>query len=104
MEKIITHANETYLSWSHSALNVRLSFLPTLAHQLLENKAAYAAIITSEMHKPISQAIAEVEKCALLKLESFLSALLSRLRDPRERADLRCVRKPRANTLAVPPP
>ena len=80
MEKIITHANETYLSWSHSALNVRLSFLPTLAHQLLENKAAYAAIITSEMHKPISQAIAEVEKCALLctyyheHAASFLSA------------------------------
>jgi succinate-semialdehyde dehydrogenase/glutarate-semialdehyde dehydrogenase len=66
MENIINSANKTYQLWRQKSLSDRLSFLPYLSEQLLQNKEEYAAVITAEMHKPIAQAIAEVEKCALL--------------------------------------
>lgn len=80
METSITRANETYAAWNNLPLNDRLTFLPILAQHLLENKTVYATVITSEMQKPIAQAIAEVEKCALLctyyfeNASSFLTA------------------------------
>ena len=66
MEFILQKANTTFLHWQSKKLKERLIFLPNIATLLLENKEEYASIITSEMHKPISQALAEVEKCALL--------------------------------------
>jgi succinate-semialdehyde dehydrogenase/glutarate-semialdehyde dehydrogenase len=66
METIIAIADETQILWSKKPLIDRLSFLPNLSSLLIENKEEYASIITSEMHKPITQALAEVEKCALL--------------------------------------
>jgi len=66
MEKIIAIADETQILWSKKPLIDRLSFLPNLSSLLIEHKEEYASIITSEMHKPITQALAEVEKCALL--------------------------------------
>ncbi len=74
MESTITRANETYAAWNNLPLNDRLTFLPILAQHLLENKTVYAAVITSEMQKPIAQAIAEVEKCALLCTYYFENA------------------------------
>ncbi len=80
METTIIRANDTYAAWRNLPLNERLLFLPFLAQHLLENKTVYAGVITSEMQKPIAQAIAEVEKCALLctyyyeNAVSFLSA------------------------------
>jgi succinate-semialdehyde dehydrogenase/glutarate-semialdehyde dehydrogenase len=66
METIIAIANETQILWNKKPLIDRLSFLPNLSLLLIENKEEYASIITREMHKPITQALAEVEKCALL--------------------------------------
>jgi succinate-semialdehyde dehydrogenase/glutarate-semialdehyde dehydrogenase len=66
METIIAIADETQILWSKKPLIDRLSFLPNLSSLLIENKEEYASIITSEMHKPITQALAEVEKCAVL--------------------------------------
>jgi len=66
MEFILQKANTTFLHWQSKKLKERLIFLPNIATLLLENKEEYASIITSEMHKPITQALAEVEKCALL--------------------------------------
>lgn len=66
MKLILQKANTTLGHWKVKKLNDRLVFLPNLAILLLENKEEYARVITSEMHKPISQAIAEIEKCALL--------------------------------------
>jgi succinate-semialdehyde dehydrogenase/glutarate-semialdehyde dehydrogenase len=74
METTINRANETYAIWNNLPLNDRLTFLPILAQHLLENKSVYAAEITSEMQKPIAQAIAEVEKCALLCMYYFENA------------------------------
>ena len=66
MKLILQKAHTTLGHWRAKKINDRLVFLPNLAILLLENKEEYARVITSEMHKPISQAIAEIEKCALL--------------------------------------
>ena len=66
MQNLLKVSENTQLSWRNLSIQNRISFLPQLAKLLLENKEAYATCITTEMHKPISQAIAEVEKCALL--------------------------------------
>ena len=79
MQNLLKVSENTQLSWRNLSIQKRISFLPQLAQLLLENKEAYATCITTEMHKPISQAIAEVEKCALLcnyyyeNAESFLT-------------------------------
>ena len=42
----------------------RTKALHSIAHDLLNNKQDYALTITQEMGKPISQSVAEIEKCA----------------------------------------
>lgn len=66
MQSQLEFSAYTQLSWKQLSVKNRISFLPQLAKLLLENKQEYATCIVTEMHKPISQAIAEVEKCALL--------------------------------------
>lgn len=66
MQHLLKVSENTQLSWRNLSIQNRISFLPQLAQLLLEKKEEYANCITTEMHKPISQAIAEVEKCALL--------------------------------------
>jgi succinate-semialdehyde dehydrogenase/glutarate-semialdehyde dehydrogenase len=66
MQNLLEISQKSQLSWCNLSVQNRISFLPQLAKLLLENKEEYATCITTEMHKPISQAIAEVEKCALL--------------------------------------
>jgi succinate-semialdehyde dehydrogenase/glutarate-semialdehyde dehydrogenase len=79
MQNLLKISENTQLSWRQLSIQNRISFLPQFAKLLLENKEEYATCITTEMHKPITQAIAEVEKCALLcnyyyeNAESFLA-------------------------------
>jgi len=51
--------------WSATPLSERCDLMQRAAHQLRQDKAALAAMITREMGKLISEAEAEVEKCAL---------------------------------------
>ncbi len=66
MDTILSLANEAQNIWKQTTLHQRILLLPKLSEVLLENKIDYATIITQEMHKPITQSIAEIEKCALL--------------------------------------
>lgn len=66
MKTIVELSRDTQSIWQKETLDYRISFLPKLAKTLLDNKQQYAECITNEIHKPITQAIAEVEKCALL--------------------------------------
>ncbi|MFD2908759.1 NAD-dependent succinate-semialdehyde dehydrogenase [Flavobacterium ardleyense] len=66
MENKLELSRDTQSIWQKETIEHRLSFLPQLAKILSDNKQKYAECITNEMHKPITQAIAEVEKCALL--------------------------------------
>ena len=59
-------AKTTQKTWQENSISERVIYLQNLQRILLKNKETYARLITTEMHKPITQAIAEVEKCALL--------------------------------------
>lgn len=53
-------------AWSNSPLVLRKQCLSNLARLLLENKQIAGTLITTEMGKPITQAIQEIEKCSKL--------------------------------------
>ena len=50
--------------WSKTPIGEREHYLKKLASALRSKKSDYAKIMTLEMGKPITQALAEVEKCA----------------------------------------
>jgi len=64
VEQALSRATETFEEWRTRPLRERERLLAGVAHQLRENREAYAETITREMGKPISQARDEVEKCA----------------------------------------
>jgi succinate-semialdehyde dehydrogenase / glutarate-semialdehyde dehydrogenase len=59
-------ARNAFRQWRKTSLSERIRKIEKLASILRERKRRYAEIITSEMGKPISQSVAEVEKCAIL--------------------------------------
>jgi succinate-semialdehyde dehydrogenase/glutarate-semialdehyde dehydrogenase len=63
----ITGESETaFREWRKTGLKERSNLLVSLGNHLREEKEQYAGIITSEMGKVITQAVAEIEKCASL--------------------------------------
>ncbi len=63
INKKLKLANKTFENWKLSSFERRKDLVLNLAEVLEKNKQKYAETITLEMGKPISQAIAEVEKC-----------------------------------------
>lgn len=57
-------ADKTFDSWRKVSFNQRQKLVNNLASLLHDEAEALGMIITREMNKPISQSIAEVEKCA----------------------------------------
>ncbi|WP_267162508.1 NAD-dependent succinate-semialdehyde dehydrogenase [Halovenus salina] len=64
VEQRLTMAQEAYEGWRERSIRDREELLANAADVLRENKERYAEIMTKEMGKPISEAVAEVEKCA----------------------------------------
>jgi succinate-semialdehyde dehydrogenase / glutarate-semialdehyde dehydrogenase len=64
--EIVIKTHQAFLGWKRISVEERASFVTNLAKILKKNANSYAEIITKEMGKPIKQATAEVEKCALL--------------------------------------
>lgn len=64
VNKKLKIADKTFENWRHTAFAERSKLMMNLAGVLKKNKKEYAKTITLEMGKPISQSIAEVEKCA----------------------------------------
>lgn len=64
--KKINTAAVAFQTWKKTALTERIRHIENLKVKLLENKQEYAEWISKEMGKPITQSIAEVEKCGLL--------------------------------------
>jgi succinate-semialdehyde dehydrogenase / glutarate-semialdehyde dehydrogenase len=65
LERALESATRAARSWSRSTFAARAKLLRQVARALRRNAAAYASLVTSEMGKPIAQAKAEIEKCAL---------------------------------------
>ncbi|WP_437206381.1 NAD-dependent succinate-semialdehyde dehydrogenase [Planctomicrobium sp. SH664] len=59
-------ADSAYADWSRTDLDYRRQLIGQLAERLRQETAELAHLITSEMGKPIAQAQAEIEKCAVL--------------------------------------
>ncbi len=64
IEEALTRSSDAYQSWRERSLRERERMLTDVADVLRERKDKYAELMTREMGKPISQARAEVEKCA----------------------------------------
>ncbi|MDN3723606.1 NAD-dependent succinate-semialdehyde dehydrogenase [Aequorivita sp. SDUM287046] len=64
VSEIIDKADKRFYSWRETSFSERKKLMLAAASELKKNKKEYAETIVLEMGKPISQAIAEIEKCA----------------------------------------
>jgi len=66
VDSIIENANNAYLEWRNTQLSFRLNCLEDISALLKERSKEYGVLMADEMGKPLTQGIAEVEKCAWL--------------------------------------
>ena len=66
IELITKNAQNGFEKWKKKEILERCDYIRDLAKILSRNKDRYARIVTEEMGKPITQSIAEIEKCALV--------------------------------------
>ena len=66
VKSIIDSAHYAFLDWRKTELSFRLNCLEDISILLKERSKEYGVLMADEMGKPISQGIAEVEKCAWL--------------------------------------
>jgi len=57
-------ADKVFQTWKKTAFSERSKRMLNVAKELKNNTDTYAKVMTQEMGKPISQSVAEVEKCA----------------------------------------
>ena len=75
----LNNSQKAFETWRKIPFIERQTLLHKLSEILLEKKEIFAEIITSEMNKPISQSLSEIEKCAAMakfysKAENVLEA------------------------------
>lgn len=66
LQNTLDDSHSAFLAWRKVTFEERQKYVKRLVDVLLKNKRTYAELMTKEMGKPISQSIAEVEKCARL--------------------------------------
>ncbi len=66
VENVIEEMNNSQKNWENVSINQRRILMLNVADILEKRCKEFAEIITDEMGKPITQAIAEVNKCAVL--------------------------------------
>ena len=64
IESALSRAWDARYGWRDAGVGLRASLMRSVAGVLRADKSRYAALLTSEMGKPIVEAEAEVEKCA----------------------------------------
>jgi succinate-semialdehyde dehydrogenase / glutarate-semialdehyde dehydrogenase len=64
VEAAIAKSWDSRLAWRDAGIGLRASLMRSVAGVLRADKSRYAALLTSEMGKPIVEAEAEIEKCA----------------------------------------
>ena len=64
VEAALSRAWDARHAWRDAGVGLRASLMRSVAGVLRADKSRYAALLTSEMGKPIVEAEAEVEKCA----------------------------------------
>ena len=66
LTQILETSKNAFHSWRKTSIKERCRLLNNLAQVLEDDKDDLAKLITLEMGKPISQSIAEIEKCVTL--------------------------------------
>ncbi|HSD14120.1 MAG TPA: NAD-dependent succinate-semialdehyde dehydrogenase [Flavobacterium sp.] len=66
MQTKINTAEEAFHYWKRTSIEERISHIQNLKNTLHNHREHYATLITQEMGKPISQSLAEVDKCGVL--------------------------------------
>ncbi len=64
--KYIENGKKAFSYWSNLSVKERCNYLKKISKILLKNKKRYATLITLEMGKPITESLAEIEKCSLV--------------------------------------
>src|SRR5258705_10914766 len=64
VEQALAEADAAFRDWRRHSIGERSAAMRRAAELLRSRKERYAGLITAEMEKPITQADAEVEKCA----------------------------------------
>lgn len=65
VDRALTRAHRAFSRWRTFTFSQRARHLRAVAQELRHNATDYAALITAEMGKPTTQALAEIEKCAI---------------------------------------
>ena len=84
LASIVERAHAASMSWRDTPFKRRVENLQILAGLLRERKDEYGRLMTAEMGKPLPQAVAEAEKCALAadyyaeNGEAFLKPVVAR--------------------------
>lgn len=66
IENKLIKADKTFLAWKKVPFAQRQQLMAKAAEILKSHSQKFGEIITTEMNKPISQSVAEIEKCALM--------------------------------------
>lgn len=66
IEKKLLKADQAFHEWKKVPFEEKQRLIARAANIFKNNAEAFGEIITNEMNKPISQAVSEVEKCALM--------------------------------------
>lgn len=66
VDHYLAQSHNAFKGWRETSLAKRAAYIVSVKNKLMTNKQAYATLISVEMGKPLVQAIAELDKCALL--------------------------------------
>lgn len=105
VERVLARADRAFHSWRGLTFARRARHLRAVARELRSGADDYAVLITTEMGKPIAQARAEIEKCAL-NCEHFAAHAAGFLADERPAgapAHRYVTYQPRGVVLAIMP-
>src|SRR5665213_1491341 len=64
VEQRIAQTHKAWLSWKNTSHDKRSRLLQNMAGVLETRKKEFAILMAQEMGKPVSQGVAEIEKCA----------------------------------------
>lgn len=66
LQNKLNNSQKAFQKWKEIPFEERQKLFKNISKILLERKEEFAKIITKEMNKPISQSVAEIEKCAVM--------------------------------------
>ncbi|KAB1067763.1 NAD-dependent succinate-semialdehyde dehydrogenase [Tamlana haliotis] len=66
VSEILLQADKTFQIWKIKPISTRTDLIEKVADNLCDNREHFAALISKEMGKPITESLAEIDKCIFL--------------------------------------